>query len=239
MHIITKGEYAKHRGVTPGAVSQWIANRKISGAALVGVGRLARINVEVADRQLAATLDMGQQLARGGHVQPTPAPSAGPLFSAANTSHPPVGGEGDGDGEDIPTDDSVARYNRARAAQKELELRQAIEKDLAARGTYMLTSDARAAFGRELRVVIQTIEQWLPDVAAALATEMGRRAAEAKEAGAGPPPPMSGREVGVLLTKEWRALRGRMSEQAAARKAQAAPLVEVPLVPEEEASGTD
>lgn len=238
MHILTKGEYAKHRGVTPGAVSQWIANSKISGAALVGIGRMARINVDVADRQLAATLDMGQQLARGGHVQPTPAPPAGPLF-AANAAHLPNGGGGDDDDGDIPADDSVARYNRARAAQKELELRQAIEKDLAARGTYVLASEARAAFGRDLRMVIQTIEQWLPDVAAALATELGRRVAEAKEVGAPPPAPMSGREIGILVTKEWRALRARMSEQAAARKSQATPLVEMPLVPEEAASGTD
>src|SRR4051812_39722045 len=73
--IVTKAEYAalKERGAS--AVSNWIAEGKITRAALVGEGVRARIWVEQADADLLLRLDPSQQTA-----QPQPvAPSAAPL----------------------------------------------------------------------------------------------------------------------------------------------------------------
>ena len=65
MTIESKSAFARRRGRTPTAVGQWIKAGLISGAALEGRGRSARINVEIAEAQLAARLDPGQALGNG------------------------------------------------------------------------------------------------------------------------------------------------------------------------------
>lgn len=50
--IMTKAEFAKFRGVTPGRVSHWIAERRLQGSAFVGIGRQARVDVIEAVKQL-------------------------------------------------------------------------------------------------------------------------------------------------------------------------------------------
>ncbi len=66
---LSKAEFAAHIGVTPGRVSQYIADQKISGDALIGKGRAARIHVETARQQLLARLDPGQMLGNGKFTQ--------------------------------------------------------------------------------------------------------------------------------------------------------------------------
>jgi hypothetical protein len=60
--ILTKSAYARHCGVSPGAVTQWITAGKISGDALVDHEGKEQIRVEVADRQIAERLDPGQKM---------------------------------------------------------------------------------------------------------------------------------------------------------------------------------
>lgn len=62
--IVTKTEYARMRGRDASRVSRWIAEGKITPAALVGEGIRARIWVEQADADLDRNLDLGQQLAQ-------------------------------------------------------------------------------------------------------------------------------------------------------------------------------
>lgn len=62
---LSKSEFAFRRGVTPARVSQWISEGKISGDAIVGSGRHARIDEEVACRQLDAALDLVQRTGNG------------------------------------------------------------------------------------------------------------------------------------------------------------------------------
>jgi hypothetical protein len=62
MEIATKSQFAALVGVTAARVSQWIAAGQISGDALVGEGRHARIRVEVARDQLRRNLNLGQRL---------------------------------------------------------------------------------------------------------------------------------------------------------------------------------
>lgn len=77
---MAKGEFAAHMGVTPGRVSQWIAEGKIGRDALVGEGRSARIIVEVAEAQVSARRDPGQAMGNGLGTRVTQtAPAAGLL----------------------------------------------------------------------------------------------------------------------------------------------------------------
>lgn len=53
--VVSKSQYAKLRGVSQSRVSQWINEGRIGPDALVGTGRYAAINVEVAELHLART----------------------------------------------------------------------------------------------------------------------------------------------------------------------------------------
>jgi hypothetical protein len=82
--VLSKSQFAARRGVGPNAVSTWIARRKLSGAALVGVGRGQRINVAEAERQLAVRIDPGRGRPRAeavsglatGRTPPQPSPTS-------------------------------------------------------------------------------------------------------------------------------------------------------------------
>lgn len=149
--LLTKGEFAKRRGVTPAAVSQWLSTGRLTGSALVGIGRNAKIDVAEAERQLGLTLDPGQQMARGGR----------PVASGM----PPAGGG------DAPSNNAVERYQLARAINAEIETERARRKEEAERGNYMETAPARDAWSKELSGFIQAVDMWFPDVAELLAAE--------------------------------------------------------------------
>jgi hypothetical protein len=82
---ISKGEFARRRNVSAARVSQWIAQGKIHGPAIVGEGRRARIDERVACAQLDRALDTGQRLANGLHTNLKPAEGAaeGPRETAS------------------------------------------------------------------------------------------------------------------------------------------------------------
>lgn len=173
--IITKSEFASRRGVSAAAVSQWIKAGRISGAALVGTGRAAMINVAEAERQLSARLDMGQQLAQAS-VRPTA--SATP-----------------------PVDDPQSRYQAARAEAAEIDTARARRRDLAERGLYLVTADARDAWEGELAALVLAVDQWLPDLALSLAAQ-GVTVSDKKR-------------VTLALRASWRAFRQARADLAA------------------------
>jgi len=63
--VVSKSRFAEIIGVTPARLSQYLAEGRISGEAIVGVGRHARINVAVAQAQLKTRLDITQRIANG------------------------------------------------------------------------------------------------------------------------------------------------------------------------------
>lgn len=63
--LITKTEFARRRNVSQGRVTQWIAAGKISGDAIQGEGRHARIDELLACRQLSERLAPEQRRANG------------------------------------------------------------------------------------------------------------------------------------------------------------------------------
>src|SRR5690349_10667216 len=59
--VMSKSEFARLKRRGASAVSNWIAAGKISEAALIGKGNSAKIWVEQAEADLAASLDPSQQ----------------------------------------------------------------------------------------------------------------------------------------------------------------------------------
>ena len=158
--LLTKAEYATHRGVHPSRVSQLIASGQLGGAALYGNGRSARIVVAEADRQLGLALDPAQTLAQGGRPIATAAP---PSAEAAS-----------------PADDHQLRHLKGKADQAEIGAERARRQLCEDRGVYQRTVDAEAAWSRELSDLMQQIEHWLRDAADLAMTESanGVRAVE-------------------------------------------------------------
>ncbi|PWB89894.1 hypothetical protein C5688_13725 [Methylocystis sp. MitZ-2018] len=70
METMRKSEFAKSHGVSPGRVSQWLSEGLISGDAIVGVGRSARIVVKIANEQLRERLDQTRRIAFNQSEQP-------------------------------------------------------------------------------------------------------------------------------------------------------------------------
>lgn len=162
MQTVSKSKFAEMVGRTPAAVSQWIAAGKLHGDALVGEGRHAQINVEVALRQLGMNLDLGQQLA-----QPRPIVGGSP-------SDPGGGGK--------PGNDQQ-RLLKARADREELALEADRAKALEANGRWMVTARAEDEWSRQLAALVQATETWLVTTAAGECATAAANGAGARDFG--------------------------------------------------------
>jgi hypothetical protein len=146
---VTKGQFATIRGVSPGRVSQWIAEKKIHGEALIGEGRNAQINLDVALEQLGATLDFDQQQAQALAKPASVAPAA--------TITP-----------------EQQRIAAVKAETAEIELRQLRRRELEQQGVLIRASEARQVFGRELsELITATEQQFLPEAAETVGRQLG------------------------------------------------------------------
>lgn len=159
MNLASKSRFAEMVNRTPAAVSKWIREGKLHGPALVGDGRGAQINVDVALEQLGVSLDLGQQLAQSQ-----------PIIGRATTA--PV--------EAAPLPDDQARLLKARADREELALQVDGARAAELEGRWMLTDDARDEWSRQLAELVQAFETWLvtgaaSDVSAAAAAGAGPR----------------------------------------------------------------
>lgn len=202
--LVSKGKFAEMVGRTPAAVSQWIAGGKLSGAALVGEGRFAQVNVEVALQQLGITLDLGQQLAQSapilsGATLPAPAPAAAPMAAEpslfSQPQLPPAPAQ---------VDDDQRRLLAARADREEL----ARAKDIAAAkerdGEWMVTAKAEEAWSAQLARIVQAMESWLVTSAATRCASIAA-SDEAK----------TPRAYAVALRQGFERLCARLSKEAA------------------------
>ena len=117
---MTKGQFAALAGVSQARVSQYLADGKISGEAIVGSGHRARIRVAMALEQLGRTLDPSQHLGANGRARV---------------------GSGDDDG---TVEDAI---KRARLEQLELANEHARAVQEANAGRYVLADDTRQQMG--------------------------------------------------------------------------------------------
>jgi hypothetical protein len=188
MTVVSKGEYARMRGRAPSAVSNWIAEGKLTVAALVGEGYSARILVEQADLDLARGLDPGQQAAQELPIVP---PLTRP--AAAESSEP--------SGPSSATIDDDLRRRRKAAADKAEHDAEAARRRLALdNGKWVDAAEAAAGMARIAGQVVTDCEAWLVDASAAM------QAAR----------PASERDFLHLLRREFHKLRERLSARSRA-----------------------
>jgi hypothetical protein len=168
--IVTKGEFAAAIGVSPGRVSQYIAERKIFGAALRGEGRAARIHLPTARAQLQKTLEPSQHLGgngqalRGTLFEQVSAP-AEPALNAKPARHPVASAPSLIP--EPPLDDIAAE----RLKQMRIKTAQAERQEALERGRYMLAEAARREMGKAVGEAFKVMERGLQDMAAELAEQ--------------------------------------------------------------------
>lgn len=150
MTAISKGEFARRRNVSPGRVSQWIAEGKISGAAIVGEGRAALIDEAVACAQLDRALHVDQRFGNGLKTSIAPAPEIEiPPASSSVT-------------------DQIALQ---RLEQLQRANRQGIREEAVANGQLVDAAEARQVAGRETARLLTRLEGSLADFATAVAAQ--------------------------------------------------------------------
>lgn len=187
--LVTKGVYAAMKGRAPSAVSNWIAEGRISAAAVIGVGQRAQIWVEQADADLARNLDPSKQ---------------GVLDNPINQSLPPPPGEDPAPPTAPPVaslvDDDIRRKRKADADQAELNADRARRQAEADAGRWMETVAATLAWEKQLRSVIGTLEQFIQNrLAQDIADEFQ----------------IDWKRVSVIARSSFREVRTQIADQAA------------------------
>jgi hypothetical protein len=154
---VSKSEFAALIGVTPGRVSQYLKQGRISTAAVAGEGRNARIRVELAKADLRISLDVGQ---RFGNGLTTRLDAAQPATRSSNQRAEPPLASG------IDQEIKEQKLEQIRRANRNAAIAAAI-----ARGELMKTEDAKAEMTRIGLNMLAQMEGKLPDVASAIAAE--------------------------------------------------------------------
>lgn len=148
--IVSKGRFAELCNVSPGRVSQWISEGKLSGAAIVGTGRSAQIDVDLGKAQVKASRDVDQAHSGNG--------LATNLESVARPELPMA----------VTVTDQIAEQ------RLELLKRQNREKEtdeFVRNGQLVEVDDARRHAGQEVARAINRFEGALPEFANAIAAK--------------------------------------------------------------------
>ena len=177
-------------GVTKGRVSQWLADGQISGKAIVGEGRAAMIDSEIAHAQLKERLDTTQRFGENGlntklgpdvllklSLPPTAeaepaalaAPPAPGILNTGWADRPNLPMPPAREGEDPETVE--ARLKAQKLEQNEILTRKLRTEERARDGVYMDTAGARGTMGRIASEMMKIFEGALPDMASALAAK--------------------------------------------------------------------
>lgn len=195
--IVSKSEFARIAGVSPGRITQWIDEGKISGSGLVGEGRSARIRVEVASQQVNLRRDVGQALGNGLRTRLNGSKGASPPIEGADESgarDPHGGWSPDGSSDDV---DRKLKLAKLEAAQRANRL-EAIE-EAANEGRYTESAAMRAEMGKISGQMLRIFEGMLPAIATAIAAEFELEA----------------RDVTHALNEQFRKVREQASAAAA------------------------
>ena len=165
---VTKGEFASLIGVSAGRVSQYLTEGKISGAALVGVGRSARIHVERAKADLRLKLDISQRLGNGidTRLEPDATYQVQPVSGTASR----VAGLQQ-DLPEVARNDPDHQIKMQKLEQLQRANRNGAIAEARDRGQLIDTLEARAELGKIATAMLQIFEGALTDLATAAASE--------------------------------------------------------------------
>ena len=200
--VMRKSEFAQLVGVTPGRVSQWISEGKITPDALDGSGYGSRIIVALALEQLKVRLHSGQRQGNGASTRLVAPPEPIP----PQPTEPP----------DTPvwrpteSDDLDLRIKRERVWREEAQNRRLAEEEKLRAGLYVLTADHQAAVARVLRQTLTLLEADIPETANAIAAKFE----------------IPQRDVLLMLRNRFNEARGRVAAQLATEAATLPDLVE-------------
>ncbi len=182
---LSKGEFARLIGVTPGRVSQYIGDGIIDRSALVGEGRAARVHVERAKEQLRKRLDISQRLGNGIDTRlkasevPRPSPQQPALLP------PPLS----------PSDAVEEQIKAQRLETLQRQNRKLAEDEAARAGRYVDAESTTQQLGRVAGQMMTVFEGSLAELATAVAAHFK----------------LPQRDVVHLLRAEFRNVRARNS----------------------------
>jgi len=194
--IVRKNVFAKMCGVTPARVSQWLSEGKLTGDALVGEGRTAKINVAVAIDQLKTRLDTSQRFGLNGLATRLEEPPAGAPAQLSFETAP--GGDQAARSSQPDADDSfVKQIQTEKLRQAQLMTNRLEEQDRLARGIYVRAKDVDNEITKIASQVLVAMEGALNDFSIAICGKFE----------------IPARDVLPILKKEFRALRERMAKK--------------------------
>lgn len=197
--IVSKGEFAARMKRAPSAISNWIADGRITPAAIMGTGVRAQIWVEQAERDLARNLDPGQQLSQERPI------GAAPAATAPVTAAPAAPGAGDLLPPETSEDEDLRRRRKADADRAEREAERAKLRTEREYGRWLDVAEAQKAWGKELSNILTEIEAFVTST-------MPRDLADHFN--------LDPREVATLIITLWRERRARAAKEAEAREAE-------------------
>lgn len=172
--LASKSQFADLRGVNPSQVTRWIERGLIGASAIVGEGRSAKIDVELAQRHLASRRDPGQALGNGS--RPNATRSKAPRAMEAVPATP------DQDDEDPDALDygvQKARLAKAQADAQEMRNLEAMNKLLQLDEVVQRWSEVTAGVRAALLAVPKRLRDSLPHLSAA---DLGEVDAEIRRA---------------------------------------------------------
>ncbi len=158
--LMTNADFARAVGVTPGRVSQWKAEGKITPAALIDQDGRTMIDAERACEDLGRRLDLSQMSGNGATTR-----LAG-LFEAEPQ-------EERGSGPLVITPGSelavAERYQQEKLREIEFRNRAAAKREAEEAGVYVRTIHHQQAVARVTGLILREFETAVPEMASALA----------------------------------------------------------------------
>ena len=188
---LSKGKFAEFINVTAGRVSQYIGAGKLTGDALVGEGRSARIHVARAVAQLKNNLDIGQRLGNGIDTKldaPSPPQNADAAVQTAPSDPSPS----------PPVDTVEAQIKAEALRERQFRNRRLAEDEAARAGHFTDTESVKLQLGRLAGQMLVSFEGALTDLATALAAQFK----------------LPQRDVLHALRAEFRNIRSRAADSA-------------------------
>jgi hypothetical protein len=185
IRLMTQAEFARDRGVSRAAVSQWKSRGILTEAAFAGSDKTGRLIYDVAVNEVRRNRDIGQSLGNGvatrtapteagaegaGQMQDGPRPPTSPRPPAPNTqAQDEVTGPAP-----APARETIEDQLKRAKLEEQLRRNRIMASEEAERqGRLLAAADARQQMARVAGLMLQIFEGALPNIADAMAAQFG------------------------------------------------------------------